>query len=439
MPPPAIQLDHVNFWYNRGKPNESQALRDVSCEIQPGEYVSFFGPSGSGKTTLLYLISGIEQGQDGKILVSGRDISGFSQRELAVFRQIGVGIVFQQFNLIPSLMVVDNVALPMTFFGVSLAKRREAAMQLLKRLDIEHLAERFPHELSGGQQQRVGIARALANDPPIIIADEPIGNLDSANANNVLAFLKELNEKDHKTVIMVTHEAWSLRDAQKIFYLKDGIIVKTEDSADEPAAVSLSQHLYREWAGAEAEKDALSMALTHLFLRGYSSEETKRFAFFLTQRLANNIDGEVFENLLHRPYRLGGVGFWKVRAAKIAKFVNDIIERRHEIAEVFNDIEHYPEVSLTSEVERIREWLLEEYRGQIDETQKARLNEIINERLRNIITSEMFKKVLSLEKKKFGVGLSLRTAQRVFERMEFALENEAEIVTNLAGPGPAGR
>ncbi|MEK7188216.1 MAG: DUF977 family protein [Patescibacteria group bacterium] len=223
-----IELKDVNVYYDRGKPNEWWALRNVNLQIESGSYAAFFGASGSGKTTMLYAISGMEKPASGQVLVAGRDISHFSQKELAIYRQMTVGIVFQQFNLIPSISVLDNIALPMSFLGIPLEKRQKKARELLTRFGIDNLATRLPFELSGGQQQRVGIARSLANDPPIIIADEPLGNLDSENANKVLTFLRDLQEKDGRTIIMVTHESWSLKDAQTIFYIKDGQLVKTD-------------------------------------------------------------------------------------------------------------------------------------------------------------------------------------------------------------------
>jgi putative ABC transport system ATP-binding protein len=223
-----VELKNLNVYYDKGKPNEWWALRNISLQIEASSYIAFFGASGSGKTTLLYTISGMEKPESGQVLVAGKDITRFSQKELAIYRQMTVGIVFQQFNLIPSISVLDNIALPMSFLGIPLEKRQKKALILLKRFGIDDLSNRLPFELSGGQQQRVGIARALANDPPIVIADEPLGNLDSENANKVLDFLRDLQEKDGRTIIMVTHESWSLKDARVIFYIKDGQIVKTE-------------------------------------------------------------------------------------------------------------------------------------------------------------------------------------------------------------------
>jgi ABC-type lipoprotein export system ATPase subunit len=156
-----IKFEGVNFYYNYGKTNETHALKDISFEIYPGEFVAVFGPSGCGKSTLLYLISGIEKAQKGNIEVLNKNYNSASLEELAVFRQIAFGLIFQTFNLLPSLKVIDNVMLPMAFVGVSPEKRKERALYLLERLGIKELAERYPHELSGGQQQRVGIAQSF--------------------------------------------------------------------------------------------------------------------------------------------------------------------------------------------------------------------------------------------------------------------------------------
>ena len=234
---PIIKIENVDLWYDKGKPLiEVHALKNINLSIERGDYVAFFGPSGCGKTTMLYAISGIDRFQSGKVLINDRDISGLTNQELAIFRQTGIGIVFQQFNLVPSLNVLKNVALPMLFVGISSEKAEAEAQKLLERLDLMKYADRYPYELSGGQQQRVGIARALANNPPIIIADEPLGNLDSVNAQLVLQFLKELNEKDGRTIIMVTHEAWSLRDVKTIFHMKDGQIISEEKTKNNKSA-----------------------------------------------------------------------------------------------------------------------------------------------------------------------------------------------------------
>jgi len=423
---PVIKLNNVNHWYDKEKPSEVWALKNINIEIENGEYVVFFGPSGCGKTTLLYLISGIEQIQQGNLYINDKDISSFSRKELAIYRQIGVGIIFQQFNLIPSLTVIDNVALPMAFLGIAKEKREVEALKILDRLDIKNLADRYPFELSGGQQQRVGVARALANNPPIIVADEPLGNLDSANAENVLKFLKELNEKDGRAIIMVTHEAWSLRDAKKIFYMKDGAIIKTEKSAPKTVAKAVSEHYYKELSPELPTAELTARALSGLLMRGYSSDEMKRFEFFLSQRLKKRIDQEVFMRVLDRPYNDGGLGLWKQKAKRIADYVEEIINEKAGMEEIYAKLEKIPEAPLRTEIENIIDWLLKDYKGRISAFQKLQLYETINERLRKIISPEHFRKVLNLPKTKFGVGLSFRTSQKISEKMEMILKNGSQ-------------
>lgn len=421
---PIIKLENVDHWYDKGKPSEVWALQNVNLEIEKGEYVAFFGPSGCGKTTLLYAISGIEGITRGSVFINGRDISKSSRKELAIYRQIGVGIVFQQFNLIPSLTVMNNVALPMAFLGISQEKREAEALNLLDRLGIKDLAERYPYELSGGQQQRVGIARALANNPPIIVADEPLGNLDSTNAEKVLEFLKELNEKDGRTIIMVTHESWSLRDAKKIFYMKDGAITKIEKSAPKTIAESISKHIFQELSPKIPAAELAAQTLSNLLLRGYSVDEIKRFQFYLLQRLKDYIDKDTFLRILDRSYKDGGLGLWKPKAGKIADYVEEIIEHKREIDEIYAELEKNPETPLFAEIENIRDWLLKSYKGKISGLQKIQFNEIIIERLKSIIDAEQFQKITSLPKSKFGIGLSFRTSQKISEKMETILKSE---------------
>lgn len=422
---PLIKLDGVNLYYDKGKPSEVWALKNVSLEINKGEYVAFFGPSGCGKTTLLYAISGMESDKvtGGSISINGRDINKFTKKELAIFRQIGIGIVFQQFNLIPSISVLDNVALPMAFLGVSLDRRREEALRLLDRLGIKQLADRLPSELSGGQQQRVGIARALANNPPIIICDEPLGNLDSENANKVLEFLKELNEKDGRTIIMVTHEAWSLRDAQKILYMKDGEILKIEQPKGGAAetAESVSSYLYKELYPNLSDREIMAKSLAELLLRGYSVEEMKRFEFFLEQRMKGEIAADVFKEMLDKPFRDGGLGLWKSKAEKITQMTEELMTEKKQMTDIYKELEKNPEAPIYEEIRRVRDWLLESYKGKISDIQKIQLDEAIYERIRNIITSENFQKVLNLSKNQFGMGFSMRATQTISEKLETIL------------------
>ncbi|MBI5798870.1 MAG: ABC transporter ATP-binding protein [Candidatus Yonathbacteria bacterium] len=424
MSTPLIKLENINYYYNRGKPSEVHALKNVNLEIERGGYAAFFGPSGCGKTTLTYIIGGIETEnlEEGHVLINGRDLRGLSKKELAVYRQIGVGIIFQQFNLLPSLTVLDNVALPMAFLGINVDRRRKEAMKLLDRFGMTAKADRFPSELSGGQQQRVSIARALANNPPLIIADEPLGNLDSENANLALEFLKELNEKDGRTIIMVTHESWSLRDARTIFYLKDGEVIRKEQPEKKKVAQkALSRHLYHNLFPDVTPERLMARSLSYMLMRGFSGEEIKRFEMFLAKRLTGEIDTPTFIDFLDSPFKEGGVGLWKQRAQKIAITAEDIVEKRRTIEDIYEELQKDPETPLYEEVAKIRSWLLEEYSGILSDIQVVRFDEAVEDRFRNIITPENFRHVLELPRSQFGVGLATGTVRAVSERLETIL------------------
>jgi len=201
------------------------ALRGVDLDIASGEFLAIVGRSGSGKSTLLNLMSGIDRPSEGTVEVGGAALNGLSNDRLAAWRGRAVGIVFQFFQLLPTLTAVENVMLPMDFAGTfPPAERRRRALELLARVDVPEQADKLPATLSGGQQQRVAIARALANDPPLILADEPTGNLDSATGADIFKLLSELSAAG-KTVVVVTHERGALDGGARIVTLADGRVV----------------------------------------------------------------------------------------------------------------------------------------------------------------------------------------------------------------------
>ena len=433
---PIIQIENLNLWYEKGKPIEVHALIDINLKIERGDYVAFFGPSGCGKTTMLYSISGIDRFQEGKVLINSKDISGLTNQELAIFRQTGIGIVFQQFNLVPSLNVLKNVALPMLFVGVTSEKADKEAVKLLERLDLMKYADRYPYELSGGQQQRVGIARALANNPPIIIADEPLGNLDSVNAKMVLEFLKELNDKDGRTIIMVTHEAWSLRDVKTIFHMKDGVVVDEEKIKSGNVAESVSKRLNEQMSsvaggGVKAElpiERVSARMLANFLLRGYSLDEIKRFEDFVNDRFDEKIDIKEFQKNIGKPFKEGGVGLWKKKALKVANYIESVIDKRKDVAHIYNVIDNNPELSIFDEVKSIRNWLIEGYTGKLSSEQALALDEVIMDRIKGSIKEDKVVENLDLSINKFGVGLSFRAAQVMAEKLELILDEDNEKV-----------
>ncbi len=226
-PEVVVKLDNVWKIYKTGK-IEYPALRGLNLQVKEGEFVSVMGPSGSGKSTLLNIIGALDRPTRGKVVIAGRDLSSLDDEELAVFRRNVIGFVFQTFNLIPRLTAAENVEVPMIANGVPIRDRVKRAMMLLRIVGMEEFARHKPMELSGGQQQRVAIARALANDPKIILADEPTGNLDTANKKVVMHLLKKLNKEQGKTIIVVTHDPEVAAIADRIVYIRDGKIVKEE-------------------------------------------------------------------------------------------------------------------------------------------------------------------------------------------------------------------
>ncbi|MCX6818054.1 MAG: ABC transporter ATP-binding protein [Candidatus Aenigmarchaeota archaeon] len=206
------------------KGTETQALRDISLKIENGEYVAIVGQSGSGKSTLMHVIGCLDTPTRGSVVVDGKEISQLEDDDLAKIRREKIGFVFQAFNLIDSLTAAENVAMPMRFNGYGKAESIKRAKELLKRVGLEKRVDHKPNQLSGGEQQRVAICRALANDPEIILADEPTGNLDSRSGSEIIALMEELH-KSGKTIIMVTHDQNLAKRAKRQIKLKDGQIV----------------------------------------------------------------------------------------------------------------------------------------------------------------------------------------------------------------------
>lgn len=203
------------------------ALRGIDLDIKQGEFLSIQGTSGSGKSTAMNMVGALDLPTQGRIFLEGKDISHMKESELAQIRGKKIGFIFQQFNLINTLSALENVALPMLFQGKSREERIQKAEDVLRLVDLGDRMHHKPSEMSGGQQQRVAIARALVNDPEVILADEPTGNLDSKTSDIVMEFLQKLHKEQNKTIIMVTHDPDTARFADRVEYLMDGEIVKS--------------------------------------------------------------------------------------------------------------------------------------------------------------------------------------------------------------------
>ena len=222
-----IRLINVHKHYQQGR-NKITALAGLSLDIKKGEFAAVMGPSGSGKSTLLHLIGGLDRPTEGQVLVDGRIISQMADDEVTLFRRTRIGFVFQFFNLLPTLAAVENVMLPLILDGRSSAESNLRAKTLLERVGLEGRRDHLPEELSGGEMQRLAIARALAFNPPILLADEPTGNLDSKNGAAVLELLRQINTEQRCTVVMVTHNQEAAGYGDRIVHLRDGVIEEVQ-------------------------------------------------------------------------------------------------------------------------------------------------------------------------------------------------------------------
>jgi putative ABC transport system ATP-binding protein len=221
-----IELHRVSRVYTRG-PDQIHALDDVSLQIPGGRFVALMGPSGSGKSTLLNVLAGLDRPTSGEVVVAGQKLNDLSEDGLAAFRARHVGFVFQFFNLIPVLRARENVELPLLLTRLSKAERRARALTALRAVGLEERAEHFPRELSGGEQQRTAIARAIVSDPEIVVGDEPTGDLDARNAEDVLGLLQTLRREFGKTVVIVTHDARAERFVDQVHHLDKGVLLES--------------------------------------------------------------------------------------------------------------------------------------------------------------------------------------------------------------------
>jgi putative ABC transport system ATP-binding protein len=220
-----LEVKNLTKTYGKGD-NLVKAVDDVSFNVEEGEFVAIVGASGSGKSTLLHMIGGVDTVTGGQILIDGEDIAKYNADKLAIYRREKVGIVYQFYNLIPVLTVSENIKLP-----VDLANKKpdqEYLNELIETLGLKERANYLPNQLSGGQQQRVAIGRALFNHPKLILADEPTGNLDKKSGDEIVALLKEANEKYHQTIILVTHDLSIAEKASRVITVEDGKIIKDE-------------------------------------------------------------------------------------------------------------------------------------------------------------------------------------------------------------------
>lgn len=220
-----LKVENLVKSYGKGE-NKINAVDNISFSVKKGEFVAIVGASGSGKSTLLHLMGGVDRPTSGKVFIDGKDIYSLNNDKLAIFRRRQIGLIYQFYNLIPILNVVENITLPCELDGASPDEKR--LNELLKTLGLEERKTHLPNQLSGGQQQRVSIGRAMINNPAIMLADEPTGNLDSKASEEIIALLKLSNKKFNQTVIVITHDLEIAKEADRVITIEDGKILKDE-------------------------------------------------------------------------------------------------------------------------------------------------------------------------------------------------------------------
>jgi len=416
---PLIKVEDLSVIYNLGKVNEFPALKDINLEIYSGEYVAFFGPSGCGKSTLLYCAAGLQKPTRGKVIVADKNLSEMTERERVIYRRLEVSLIFQNFNLIPTLNVLDNVLLPNIFGGLIPGVSVEKAKGLLKKFGILNLMERYPSELSGGQQQRVAIARALIYNSPILLVDEPTGNLDSVSAKTVMDVLYKLNEKYKKTVILVTHEPFWLSYPHRIFHMKDGEIIRetiNKKRVQIKEVEELRVGMGKEIKEKKRRKPIKKMRhLIYYLLSSFDEPIIRRLERVIRKRMEGKIDREKLKEILDKPFEKGGVGLYK----QTAESLTEKIER------ILNEIEIEKEEKEEEEekIIRLRKFLLEGWRGNFHSfEQLKRFDLAIKNRIEGKIDKNEFQRILDLPFKKEGVGLNKRSARNFAKKLELILK-----------------
>lgn len=427
MSEPLLHVENLNVTYNQGKQNEMRSLQDVNLDIYPEEYVIVFGPSGCGKSTLLYSLAALQAPTSGEISFNGYAFSKMSKKDKLAYHQLGVGMIFQAFFLIPSLSVIDNICLPKLFRNEDKKIRREEGMQLLKRFGILEQAFKFPSELSGGQKQRVAIARALINKPSIIFADEPVGNLDSESATNVLNILRELNEVDKKTIVLVTHEPSHLQYGDRIIFMKDGQVVKEEVHKEKRHLSSVEKALESEVVKRPPELEMLlrtfqgipqdqasilllpykiKQLMFHIFSE-ITEEQVRITEGFLKDYFFKSLDKERLIEVLDAPFIEGGASWNLRRATTFSSRVEDISIQANKIKE-----------SSTEAPEVLSAYLVQLFDLNFDEEVLARFKSLLKERSENTIDCVELAHLLDISWGQGGVGLHKFTAERIAREVE---------------------
>jgi putative ABC transport system ATP-binding protein len=429
MAKPLIVCRDLSIIYNKGKSNEFRALQNVNTDIYEGEYIILFGASGSGKSTLMYSIQGSLPPGDGTLLIRGDDIYSYPPSERVYFQRYVMGIIFQSFNLIGSLSVLDNVALPMIFCNADKQTRDRRAQSLLDRFGVGHVSHKIPSMLSGGQQQRVSVARSMVNDPKILLADEPTGNLDSISTQQVMDKIDEINTFDRRTIIMVSHNAAHLSYAHRVYYLKDGFIVREvvnpqrkqiKPVREGETIVTELEQLARLFPYDSVETLRVKSLVNYL-TQDYTFDQIQRLERAVGFFIKGKVDRDAFINALVLPLERGGVEIPESVAKDMAKRSEKLIEQSDDIrrfrAKKDNAGVFFSQHKLA---ERLRDHLQEVYRMKLSKEQDANLVELVADRVTGVVEEKDFNTRLMEGIRSKGLSLSENEADdmtRYFEKL----------------------
>lgn len=439
----------LSVTYFPGQSNEVRSLSDINLSIEEGEFIIFFGPSGCGKSTLLYSIADLEKFQ-GDLTVEGRKINDLPRREKENYYRNTVGMVFQSFYLIPTLSVLQNVALPLIAAGVSQKERKARAMELLTRFGVSNQANKLPNELSGGQQQRVAICRAVINNPKILLADEPLGNLDSKSANEVIELFKDINIRLGKTVILVTHDPTYLDIAHRVFFIKDGKLVDTKvnrsikDKVTPKEDLNTSSHakeldfLSNHYSKLKPlEQDSLIRAfqaknLATLALTGFSADDFDSFRSRVEYSLRAGDDFKAVMQFLDVDSSAGGLSLDRRTAKKITDSLKSLaaeLQASDSLPAVDSKHARTATVKAAEEKEEIilRRRLFDELNINLKHFASLEaIDRAILYRIRGEIDRKELFILLNQPLKKGGAGLDKRVANKLSKRLEVWLIGHKE-------------
>jgi len=415
MAKPLIICRNLDITYNKGKSNEFKALANASTDIYEGEYIILFGASGSGKSTLMYAIQGSLPPGGGTMLIGGEDIYSIPVDERIYFQRYVMGIIFQSFNLIGSLSVLDNVALPMIFCNADKPTRERRAQSLLERFGVGHVSHKIPSMLSGGQQQRVSVARSMVNDPKILLADEPTGNLDSISTQQVMDKIDEINTFDKRTIIMVSHNAAHLRYAHRVYYLKDGYIVREvvnpqrkqiKPVKEGETIVTELEQLARLFPYDSIESLRVK-SLVNFVTQEYTFSQLERMEKAMEYFISGKIDSTAAIKTLVLAYDRGGIGMEERKAREIVGTASKMLSQADDIRRFRRQYDQSHTFFNQYELsERLRDHLLYAHKMKLTKKQDENLLEVIADRVVGVSGEDQFHESLGKSVSSGGLGLT---------------------------------